>query len=415
LDSCENYRGSSIKVNKRNILSTSSGDDKFNINVEELKRWIASLLYSGLCQLPSWRDYWDSFHGIPKMQSFFSRNRWEEIKKYFRIESVWENRVGLDKVEFLYTYLQSKFASEYYPTRKVVVDEGIVPFKGRIVFRQYIPRKPKSTGIKIWMLCDSAGYLWKFEIYTGKKGIREKGLAASVVESLVSPLEDGHEICTDSYFSSFDVAAWLHSHRQNFIFTLKKDKLKYLKFVLGTSGTWIKNDVASICSRLYPWHICAWQDTALVVFMSNYAGPSLIKDGNKIVPSIAYVYRHHYHAVDNYDKNHLYLRPNHRTVKWYWALFLSLLKFAVLNAWAIWKSKYPGCSQKDFVMALIKQLSGVQLSKENKATSKLHLVVYSDQPKRCVRCHNNSNFFCETCQAYLHPKYCFKEYHDNKF
>ncbi len=48
-----------------------------------------------------------------------------------------------------------------------------------------------------------------------------------------------------------------------------------------------------------------------------------------------------YHAVDNYDKNHLYMRALHRTLRWYWAVFLSLLKFTVLNAWALWKTEHP--------------------------------------------------------------------------
>lgn len=45
----------------------------------------------------------------------------------------------------------------------------MIPFKGRIFFRQYIPRKPHSTGVKYWALVDETGYLYYFQIYTGKK------------------------------------------------------------------------------------------------------------------------------------------------------------------------------------------------------------------------------------------------------
>ena len=45
----------------------------------------------------------------------------------------------------------------------------MIPFKGRIFFRQYIPRKPHSTGIKYWALVDEEGYLYYFQIYVGKK------------------------------------------------------------------------------------------------------------------------------------------------------------------------------------------------------------------------------------------------------
>ena len=45
----------------------------------------------------------------------------------------------------------------------------MIPFKGRIVFRQYIPRKPHSTGIKYWALVDEHRYMYYFQIYVGKK------------------------------------------------------------------------------------------------------------------------------------------------------------------------------------------------------------------------------------------------------
>jgi len=34
------------------------------------------------------------------------------------------------------------------------VDEVTVKFKGRVIFRQYIPKKRKCFGIKIYKLCD---------------------------------------------------------------------------------------------------------------------------------------------------------------------------------------------------------------------------------------------------------------------
>jgi hypothetical protein len=39
-------------------------------------------------------------------------------------------------------------------------DEMIAKFKGRNVFRQYIPKKHRHFGIKIFKLCDAAGYTY---------------------------------------------------------------------------------------------------------------------------------------------------------------------------------------------------------------------------------------------------------------
>jgi hypothetical protein len=74
----------------------------------------------------------------------------------------------------------------------VTIDEGIIPFKGRIFFRQYIPRKPHSTGVKYWAIVDENGYLYGFEIYIGRKerkGSKRKAtseLASNVIKTFVS-------------------------------------------------------------------------------------------------------------------------------------------------------------------------------------------------------------------------------------
>jgi hypothetical protein len=36
----------------------------------------------------------------------------------------------------------------------------IVLFKGRVIFKQYIPKKHKCFGVKIYKLCNMAGYTY---------------------------------------------------------------------------------------------------------------------------------------------------------------------------------------------------------------------------------------------------------------
>ena len=56
----------------------------------------------------------------------------------------------------------------YNPTEHLAADELIVLYKGRVVFRQYIPNKHKRFGIKIYKLCDSLGYTYDMSVYLGK-------------------------------------------------------------------------------------------------------------------------------------------------------------------------------------------------------------------------------------------------------
>ena len=47
---------------------------------------------------------------------------------------------------------------------------GIIGFKGKLSFRQYLPAKPTKYGIKVWMAADSSnGYVVNFSAYLSRE------------------------------------------------------------------------------------------------------------------------------------------------------------------------------------------------------------------------------------------------------
>jgi len=56
-------------------------------------------------------------------------------------------------------------AKFYNPSEHLSVDEVLVKFKGRVIFRQYVPKKRKCFGIKIYKLCDESGYTYDMRVY----------------------------------------------------------------------------------------------------------------------------------------------------------------------------------------------------------------------------------------------------------
>jgi hypothetical protein len=54
------------------------------------------------------------------------------------------------------------------PTENQCIDEIMVAFKGRSYPKQYLPKKLKKWGFKLWARCASTGFLHKFDIYQGK-------------------------------------------------------------------------------------------------------------------------------------------------------------------------------------------------------------------------------------------------------
>jgi len=58
----------------------------------------------------------------------------------------------------IFDKLNNSYAKYYSPTKHSAVDEIIVLFKDRVIFKQYIPKIYKWFGIKPYKLCDSKGY-----------------------------------------------------------------------------------------------------------------------------------------------------------------------------------------------------------------------------------------------------------------
>ena len=57
--------------------------------------------------------------------------------------------------------------------------------------RQSIKSKPIKWGFKFWFRCGSkSGYLYEFDMYTGKKQEAEKGMGEQVVLKLMESLKN---------------------------------------------------------------------------------------------------------------------------------------------------------------------------------------------------------------------------------
>ena len=91
----------------------------------------------------------------------FTDNNKEVDKKDNHYDRLWKIR----EVSYILSVAYSKF---YNPSERMVIDEMIVLFKGKVAFKQYIPKKHKCFGIKIYKLCDTCGYTYDMKVYLGK-------------------------------------------------------------------------------------------------------------------------------------------------------------------------------------------------------------------------------------------------------
>lgn len=112
-----------------------------------MERFFAILLYMGLSKLPKISDYW--LHKFLYRHCFvrhvMSRNIFQDLLRFlhFADNETADKEDRLYKNKPLTDSLTKKFKQLKIPA------EVVVPFRGRLRFRQYLPGKASKYGIKI--------------------------------------------------------------------------------------------------------------------------------------------------------------------------------------------------------------------------------------------------------------------------
>lgn len=103
--------------------------------------------------------------------SFTNRNIFQLILSFVHFNDNKKSSPGsnLHQVERLLCLINSKFQLMFCPGIKVTIDESMIPFRGCVGFRQYIPSKNHRYGMKVFKLCMIRGYTWFAEFCAGNE------------------------------------------------------------------------------------------------------------------------------------------------------------------------------------------------------------------------------------------------------
>ena len=114
----------------------------------------------------------------------------------------------------------------YIPGSVVTIDEPMVPWQGRLSFKQYIPGKAHKYGVKIYKLAATNGYTGNYIIYTDQQDpMAGLGHAQTVVMHLLDDLEGCYRtVVADNFFTSIPLAKRLLEHDTYLIETLRSNR-----------------------------------------------------------------------------------------------------------------------------------------------------------------------------------------------
>ena len=175
---------------------------------KDIEEFFGILYYTGLVKLPKIRDYWRTDEiGSIFVQSHMTRKRFEEIWKNLHFSDNNDRSLDGDKartVRPIISHLNFCYQDAAMNEEHQSVDEHMIKFKGRSQMKQNIKNKPVKWGFKMWQRCGAAsGYLYEFDLYTGRKDRPELGLGEQVVLDLTKKLEKSYvKIFCDNYFTS---------------------------------------------------------------------------------------------------------------------------------------------------------------------------------------------------------------------
>lgn len=182
--------------------------------IDEISLFIGMNLLMGVKKQCSYRDYWSSAPDLNNahISSLMPVNRFSWLLSNLHLndnssipKKGEDNYDKIYKVRPFLNFILKNSQLLYNPNKIIAIDESMIKFKGRNSAKQYLPKKPIKRGYKVWALADKNGYLWNFELYTGKsRDLTEKNLGARDIKHLSQPLQNkNHNLYFDNYFTSY--------------------------------------------------------------------------------------------------------------------------------------------------------------------------------------------------------------------
>ena len=213
---------------------------------DEMKVFVAHLIVMRILKKNSLEQYWsrDSILNMPFFGHYMSRNRFQNILWNLHVSDPDETNPQKGEADHdplflvrpMVDIMQRNFHTKYRPGKELSLDESTCPFKGRVHFKCYNPKKPKRFHIKLFMVSEpSTGYICGFEVYTGDVSGQSQGNVQEVQDASktsctvlglldsVQLLDMGHHVYFDNYYNSPDLIDLLYKRKTHACGTVRKN------------------------------------------------------------------------------------------------------------------------------------------------------------------------------------------------
>lgn len=351
-------------------------NQSFNFTVPDLRKFIGVLFYMTYYKLPNARDYWsaNNHRSVHIIQSQMPMKRFEKIRELLHFNDKSQmpdrndpNRDRLYLIRPVIDTLNRTF-STVPKLDRLSVDEQMCSTKMGSYMKQYLPNKPKKWGFKLFVLCDTMGYAYKFEVYSGATenlatGEPDLQSSANIVVRLLRevPRYQNFVVYFDNFYTTVPLVVYLRTQGILAVGTIRRNRIKncklpeekvMMKFQRGASQEYVANIHGIEVTTL------SWKDNRIVNLISNYVGtnppldiyntesePLTIKRFDKREKSIKSIpcpqiikdYNCHMGGVDLMDSSIGRHKISMKSRKWTTRMFYHLLDMTCVNAWILYR------------------------------------------------------------------------------
>lgn len=407
--------------------------------VAELYAFLGAHLFMGIDRLPRTELYWSSTFGHPLLTSLFSRDRFSQLLRFFRVVAPDEDAAARDPlphVRALAAKLNASFAAHAAPSQRLTLDEAMVAYKGRATIKQYIPSKPHKWGYKIYCL-SSEDYLLRFEVYAGKEERSVEGATYDTVMRMLQGYEDrAHILFTDNWFTSPTLLLALQRKSIRLCGSVRRNRkgmpaISDAEASALRQGEWLQRQKGDAT-------VAVWRDQKAMWLLYNHCSPTEAASlerwsdaGRKVSIGCPRAIRDYFYgarSVDVLSQLHYAYLPGRKAMRAWPRLAWWLLDMCVINAFKLWSNgqQHPGQLRfrEELMLELLKQLPPEHTPRKRGAgLHPAHALASEHFPKRagserdCVECSHQpdrrvqSRFICHACQVHLCIGDCFSHHH----
>ncbi|XP_069092145.1 piggyBac transposable element-derived protein 4-like [Pleurodeles waltl] len=355
------YAEQYLRDNRASLRPHSRATRWIPTNLEELKKFLGLTFLMGLIRKPSLSSYWST---SPLMttaifSATMSRNRYLLLLRMLHFV---DNTLVLPrdhpdsdrlfKIRPILNHFVARFSEIYVPGKEIAVDESLLMFKGRLVFRHCVPSKRTRCGIKMYLLSESTtGYVYNFRVYTGRESsIDPPGCPSTfeVGEKIVWELgrqlfNKGHHLYLDNFYTGVQLLRELFKVNTVACGTIRSNRegypreLVYKKLKREQCSALRNNELLAVkfADRRDVYMLTTIHDerTSPVTVQGQVAEvctPACILDYNK-----------HMGDVDRVDQRLEPYTAVRKAYVWYKKLGIHLFHLAMFNAFIVFKSCSP--------------------------------------------------------------------------